>query len=79
MINLTPNKVLEMLRKLPAHDRLKVISQALPEIEQSLGEPPKTYKSLGGLWKDLRPSVSTKEIDAARQELWKDFSREDIA
>lgn len=79
MLTPTPNHVLEILRKLPPRERLKVISQALPEIEKSLSAKPKPRKSLRGLWKDLRPSISAEEIDAAREEMWKDFPREDIA
>jgi hypothetical protein len=79
MINPTPNNVLDMLRKLPPQEQLKVISQALPEIEQSLAEARKVYKSLRGMWKDLHPSISAKEIDAARQEMWKEFPREGLA
>jgi hypothetical protein len=79
MITPTPNSVLEMLRKLPPRERLKVISQALPEIEQSLSEKPQPYHSLRGLWKDLRPAPSAKEIDEVRDEIWKDFPREDVA
>lgn len=78
MITATPQDVLEMLRKLPPRERLKVIYQALPEIEQSLSENIRAYKSLRGLWKDLLPSVSEKDIDDARREMWKDFPREDI-
>jgi len=51
----------------------------LPEIEQSLAEARKVYKPLRGLWKDLRPSISAAEIDAARKEIWQDFPREDIS
>jgi hypothetical protein len=68
-----------MLRKLPPRERLKVISQALPEIEMNFSEQPRKSKSLRGLWKDLRPAPSTQEIDAARDEAWKDFPREDAA
>jgi hypothetical protein len=78
MITATPQDVLKMLRQLPPRERLKVISQALPEIEQSLSETVRTYKSLRGLWKDLLPSISAAEIDETRRELWKDFPREDI-
>jgi len=78
MVTPTSADVLKMLRKLPPRERLKVISQALPEIEQSLSENVRAYKSLRGLWKDLLPSVSEKEIDDARREMWKDFPREDI-
>ena len=79
MIPPTPNSVLEMLRKLPPRERLKVISQALPEIEQSLSEKQPAYHTLRGLWKDLRPAPSTNEIDEARDEMWKDFPRQDLA
>ena len=78
MITPTPRNVLEMLRKLPPRERLKVIYQALPEIEQSLSEKARAYKSLRGLWKDLSPSISAKDIDDAGREMWKDFPREDI-
>jgi hypothetical protein len=78
MISATPQDVLKLLRQLPPRERLKVISQALPEIEQNLSENVRAYKSLCGLWKDLLPSVSEKDIDDARREMWKDFPREDI-
>lgn len=67
----TPKSVLNMLRKLPLRERLKVITQALSEIEQDLAEKPRTYKSLRGLWKDLRPAVSKQDIDDARREIMK--------
>jgi len=79
MINPTPNKVLDILRKLPPKDRLWVISLALAELEKNLSAKPQPLKSLRGLWKDLRPSISAEEIDAARKEMWKDFPREDMA
>lgn len=75
----TPKSVLDMLRKLPLRERLKVISQALPEIEQGLAEKTRAYKPLRGLWKDLRPAVSKQDIDDARSEMWKGFPRKDIA
>jgi hypothetical protein len=78
MITPTPRNVLELLRKLPPREQLKVISQALPEIEQSLSGKPRKVKSLGGLWKDSRPAPSKKDIADARDEMWKDFPREDI-
>lgn len=61
------------MKHLPPHERLKVISQALPEIEQSLTEKPQERRFLRGLWKDLGPSVSEQDIDDARREMWKDF------
>ena len=79
MISATPQDVLKLLRQLPPRERLKVIYQALPEIEQSLSENVRAYKSLRGLWKDLLPSISAEDIDEVRREMWKNFPREDIA
>ena len=79
MITATPQDVLKMLRQLPPRERLTVIYQALPEIEQSLSENVRAYKSLRGLWKDLLPSISAEDIDEVRREMWKNFPREDIA
>ena len=45
--------VLDLLRQLPPWDRLKVLVQALPEIEQELAVPPGPLRSLRGLWKDV--------------------------
>jgi hypothetical protein len=36
----TVDIVLDLLRQLPPRDRLKVLVQALPEIEQELAAPP---------------------------------------
>jgi len=67
-----------MLRKLPPREQLKVISQALPEIEKSLGNKTRPRKSLRGLWKGLGPSISAHVIDSARSEMWQNFPREDV-
>lgn len=79
MINPTPNSVLKMLRKLTPRERLKVISMALPELENSLGKKSRPRKSLRGLWKGMGASISAKEIDKLRKEMWHDFPREGIA
>jgi len=78
MVTPTPRTVLEMLRKLPPREQLKVISQALPEIEKSLGKKNQPRKSLRGLWKGLGPSISAHAIDTARREMWQNFPREDV-
>jgi len=79
MVTPTANSVLELLRKLPPRERLKVISQALPEVERSLAGKPRKLKTLHGLWKDYRFAPSEKDIDEIRDEVWNDFPREDIA
>jgi len=74
----TADKVLDLLRQLPPRDRLKVLAQALPEIEQELSETPRPLRSLRGLWKDLDFDITAEEIDQARREAWASFPREDI-
>lgn len=79
MVTPTANSVLEMLRKLPPRERLKVISQALPEVERSLASKPRKLKTLHGLWKDYRFAASNKDIAEIRDVMWNDFPREDLA
>ena len=74
----TADTVLDLLRQLPPRDRLKVLVQALPEIEQELPETPRPLRSLRGLWKDLDFDITAEEIDQARREAWANFPREDI-
>ncbi len=72
------NNILEMLRRLPPQERLKVIAKALPEIEKDLSKPRQPRKSLLGICADLGPAPSSSDIDKTRKEVWKDFPREDI-
>lgn len=74
----TADAVLNLLRQLPPRERLKVIAQALPEVECDLSEQPRPLKSLRGLWKDPHFDISAEEIDQARREAWASFPREDI-
>lgn len=70
--------VLELLRRLPARERLKVIAVALPETESELAAPPPASRSLLGLCADLGAAPSADQIDATRQEVWAGFPRDDI-
>jgi hypothetical protein len=74
----TADTVLDLLRQLPPRDRLKVLVQALPEIEQELVVSPAPLESLRGLWKDLDFDITAEEIDQARREAWANFPREDV-
>jgi hypothetical protein len=78
MSNLTANSVLEMLRKLPPQERLKVIARALPELERDLSDQKRPRRSLLGLLEGFGKAPSTEEIDQARREVWKNFPREDL-
>ncbi|NPV07795.1 MAG: hypothetical protein HPY83_07505 [Anaerolineae bacterium] len=75
---MTAEQVLELLRRLPPRDRVRVIAKALPEIEEELPERPRPAKSPEGLWKDLGFDVTEEDIAEARREMWRNFPREDI-
>ena len=74
----TTEDVLELLRRLPARERLRVIARALPEIEGELDTEPRPLMSLHGLWKDLYVDITEEDIAEARREAWGNFPREDI-
>jgi hypothetical protein len=76
--SITIDTVLEQLRQLPPRERLRVIVQALPEVERELQKPTPPLPSLRGLWKSLGFDISAEEIDEARREAWANFPREDI-
>jgi hypothetical protein len=75
----TLEQVISLARQLPPLEKLCLIERMAPEIERDLlNERPSRRKSLLGLWADLGPAPSAKEIDDIRREMWADFPREDI-
>ena len=74
----TADTVLDLLRQLPPRERLRVLAQALPEVEQELSGESGSLTSLRGLWKDLGFDISAEDIDRARREAWANFPREDL-
>ncbi len=70
-------EAVQVLRRLSARKRLRVITQALAEIEKDLAKPSR-YKrrSLLGLCADLGPAPSAEIIDEARKSIWEGFPRE---
>lgn len=81
--SITSEQVIEMLKKLSPIERLKVISEVLPETEQDIEDEltDKKYskkRSLYGLWKGMGFDVTAEDIAEARKEMWGNFPREDI-
>ena len=76
MLTQKMNTVLELLRKLPPREQLKVISLALPEIEDNLGKQNHIRKSLRGLWKGV--SITPEDIAEVRKSMTENFPRSDF-
>jgi len=78
----TLEAVLAQAFELKTVDKLRLIEKVTPKIEEEIRDtqvkPKRAYPSLWGVCRGLGVSPSAKSIDQARQEMWKDFPREDI-
>ena len=73
----TLEEVIDLAKRLPLRDKVRLIEKIAPQIEQELKvfrQNPR--KSLRGLWRGL--DITEDEIDATRSEMWSQFPREDI-
>lgn len=73
--------VLDRVKQLTPGQKLRLIEAVIPDLAEPLlraEEAQKPLRSLYGLWKDLRVSLSAEDIDEARREMWGQFPREDI-
>jgi hypothetical protein len=79
-VEVTAENVLELIRRLPPRERLRVIATALPEAERDLPAepPPRPLRSLLGICADLGTAPSAEEIDEVRREMLANFPRDDI-
>ncbi|WP_427161007.1 hypothetical protein ACQFX9_05170 [Aliinostoc sp. HNIBRCY26] len=76
---MTLQEVIDLAKQLSTVDKVRLIQQIVPDIEQELiHEIPTPRQSLWGLCADLGKAPSADEIDAARFEEWATFAREDI-
>jgi hypothetical protein len=75
----TLEQVLKLTKQLSLLDKIRLVEHVVPQIErevkatQSQSVP---RQPLRGMWKGL--AITEEEIDAARQEMWSNFPREDI-
>ena len=73
-------EVLSLVKQLTPGQKLRLIEAIVPDQEESLQraeEGEKPLRSLYGLWTDFGVSISAEEIDEARREMWRNFSRQD--
>ena len=70
------HSLLEIVRSLPPDKQQELLeyAESLKVEEQSK----KPLKSIKGLWADLGISLSAEEIDELRQDMWKNFPRDDF-
>jgi len=93
-VSISTEDVIELLRRLAPVDRLRAISEILPELSTEMsaerarlrGDDGQTEmpqdgaprESLLGLWKGMGFDVSEEDIAEARREMWGNFPRDDF-
>ena len=76
---MTLQEVIKLAKQLSSVNKLRLIQQLTPDIEQELEQKElQPKKSLWGLCQNLGKAPSAKEIDLSRSEEWDDLAREDI-
>ncbi|MEM9274153.1 MAG: hypothetical protein AAGA80_14485 [Cyanobacteria bacterium P01_F01_bin.143] len=76
---MTLQEVLKLAKQLSPIDKVRLIKQITPELEQELSQQTQQpTKSLWGLCQELGRAPSAEEIDQTRNEEWGNFPREDI-
>lgn len=69
--------ILELTQDLSLLDKVRLVEQMMPQIENELASATKAPKrSLLGICKDLGPAPSAETIDEARREAWRNFPRD---
>lgn len=69
--------VLEAASKLSYEEKEALVAQLTRMMQQSDMMPIKKRKSLYGIWKDS-PEITEDDIREVREEMWRNFPREDI-
>ncbi|MEH2348056.1 MAG: hypothetical protein V7K55_08640 [Nostoc sp.] len=73
----TLEDALELIKQLSLIDKIRLIGQITPQIERELTNiQSKPRNSLRGLWRGS--NVSESDIVQMRQQVWKNFPREDV-
>jgi hypothetical protein len=76
---MTLDQAVSVIDQLSLADKLRLIEQIMPRIQQQLAviqSEPK--QSLYGLCQDLGAAPSATTIDEVRQEMWANFGQENI-
>ena len=74
---ITLDEAVQLVEQLSPMDKVRLIKKFSDRIERELiSSPNKPRKSLRGLWKGS--NITESDIAEVRQEMWKNFPREDI-
>jgi hypothetical protein len=68
--------ILEIVHELPPHKQRELLDYASRLQVDGAKKPP--FRSIEGLWANMRVSLSAEEIDENRREMWRNFPKEDI-
>ena len=68
--------VIRQAKRLSSSDQLRLAESLLAQVRQQMIQQPK--RDLYGLWAGSGTAPSAGEIDEARNEIWRNFPREDI-
>ncbi len=73
----TLGEILGLVKQLSLVDKVRLIEQVAPQIEQELVDvQPGPRKSLRGLWRGV--DITEEDITEVRREMWGNFPRDDI-
>ncbi len=68
--------VVSLAKQLSPIDKLRLLERVLPDLEKSVEtQKPGRHRSLLGLCSDLGSAPSADEMDAVRNEMWRNFPR----
>lgn len=73
---LTYQDILSGAQGLPPSEKARLLEELSAALRAELDKTSQPKRSLFGIWEG--ESLSSRDIDKARQDLWKNFPREDI-
>ncbi|NJO81884.1 MAG: hypothetical protein HC828_03275 [Blastochloris sp.] len=75
---LTLDQALALVEQLSPADQLRLIARLAPHLEHALTHPAPPRTPLYGRFAPYGSAPSADDIDAARQDMWSGFPREDV-
>lgn len=75
---MTLQDIIELAKQLSHSDKKSLIKQIMVDLESESEKGKKPRQSLWGICSDLGQAPSAEDIDSMRQEVWRNFPREDI-